>query len=123
MVTDTIINIEVNADTLSSSLQRFVIAGIQFSNEPYKPMNLYPLIIWPNPVQNFVNITCKKWPKEPSIIRIVDAMGNLLRIEKHQLAENQILRINTMGFPPGAQLIEISDSNNSFRAIGKWLKQ
>ena len=123
LVTDTIINIEVNADTLSSSLQRFVIAGIQFSNEPYKPMNLYPLIIWPNPVQNFVNITCKKWPKEPSIIRIVDAMGNLLRIEKHQLAENQILRINTMGFPPGAQLIEISDSNNSFRAIGKWLKQ
>ena len=123
LLNDTIIPFEINADTLSSSLQRFVIAGIQYTNEAYKPMNLYPLTIWPNPVQNIVNITCKKWPKEPIIIRIVDAIGNLLRMEKHQLSENETLRINTIGLPPGAQLIEIRDPNNSFRAIGKWLKQ
>ena len=120
---DTIITFEVNSDTLHSSLQRFVIAGIQYSNEAIKPMELYPLTIFPNPVQDFVHIIFNNWPKDPCMIRILDAMGNVLRIEKKQFTANEILRINTTALPPGTHIIEIRNSNNSFRAIGKWIKQ
>lgn len=123
LLKDTIIPFEVNTDTLSSSSNRFVIAGIQLPDTPSNAMHQYTLTLWPNPVTDFVNIICKKWPKESSIIRIFDAMGNLLRMERKKLSENEILRINTTGFPLGTQLIEIRDTSNNFRAFGKWLKQ
>ncbi|NDA61344.1 MAG: hypothetical protein EBX50_04805 [Chitinophagia bacterium] len=123
LVKDTILPFQVNTDTLSNSSRRFVIAGIHQLVDPFNTIQLNTLTIWPNPAQDFVNIICKKWPKEPCNIRILDAMGNLLRMERKQLSENEILQINTRGLTPGIQLIVIQDQSNSFQAWGKWLKQ
>ena len=120
---DTIFQFEINSDSLSISRNRFLITGKDPLQSSYSSIAIYPLTIWPVPAIDYMQIKCSVWPEGMVSVIINDFSGRTLQQTRGSFDSNGRIQIPVNDIHPGIYFVEIRNSNNSFRACGKWIKQ
>jgi hypothetical protein len=120
---DTIFQFEINSDSLSISRNRFLITGKDPLQSSYSSIAIYPLTIWPVPAIDYMQIKCSVWPEGMVSVIINDFSGRTLQQTRGSFDSNGKIQIPVNDIHPGIYIVEIRNSNNSFRACGKWIKQ
>ena len=120
---DTIFQFEINSDSVSISRNRFLITGKDPSQSSYPLLAIYPLTIWPVPAKDYLQIKCSVWPEGMVSVIINDFSGRTIRQTRNSFETTGKLQIPVTDIHPGTYTIEIRNTNNSFRASGKWIKQ
>jgi hypothetical protein len=120
---DTILQFEVNSDSLSISRNRFLITGKDPLQSSFSSLAIYPLTIWPVPAIDYMQIKCSVWPEGMVYVIIHDFSGRTIQQTRSSFDTNGKITIPVNDIQPGIYTIEIRDPNGLYRACGKWIKQ
>lgn len=91
------------------------------TNPPLRPPVVKDLVqIFPNPVQNIINIHGKKELRKPLRVQICDIYGRLLKEEKSYKND---FSIDVSSLPPGAYLLKLYNGYDMEVQIEKFIKE
>ncbi|MFM7358639.1 MAG: hypothetical protein ACKO1T_08670 [Sediminibacterium sp.] len=123
LIRDTMITFQIGSDSINQIADRFIIGSPKLPGYAKNNLVIQHLTIWPVPTKEVINAKAMWWPEGQIQLFLSNQNGQIMKSFQMTAPGKKGIEINVSDFPPGMYQLLITNREQNFKAVGRWIKQ